>query len=282
MSARFGRIARPAQKAVERAVTDTPGPGLVIVEAPMGEGKTEAAVVAAEIMAHRWGLDGLFVGMPTPATSDPMLAHPVNGGTHRPTLHEMRRCRSARTVPGIRLGAMSDPSWFKRPHKQPARWPMRNRDFRAEFDPEVVALADRGLETRNATLTKLMDGAGLGLDSTWEMDLAAGSFIWRGSKGNVVSPLQVLGTRHPADESWLWAWANHSLPPACCVAAASVREFGLAQQIRPLTTGQLDCGDEQKWMLGNIAIGLGLGDFVYLGDSGRLEIHLLLTDPQVV
>lgn len=82
MRARFDRGARPLQELVIREARATPSAGLMLIEAPMGEGKTEAALAAAEILADRFGLRGIFVGMPTQATSDPMF-HRVHGWSKR-------------------------------------------------------------------------------------------------------------------------------------------------------------------------------------------------------
>ncbi|MFE2110630.1 CRISPR-associated helicase Cas3' [Kitasatospora sp. NPDC059463] len=70
---RFGHGPRPSQELVLDVVRRMGGPGLVIVEAPMGEGKTKAALAVAEALAARYGADGLFLGMPTQATADPMF-----------------------------------------------------------------------------------------------------------------------------------------------------------------------------------------------------------------
>src|SRR5690606_37424027 len=65
-----GERPRPLQLAVEQAIAELgDSPGLVVIEAPMGEGKTEAAFFAA-VRSSRSG--GSYIGMPTQATSDAM------------------------------------------------------------------------------------------------------------------------------------------------------------------------------------------------------------------
>ena len=67
---RFGFAPNVVQRAVLEAVDSTMEPGILILEAQMGVGKTEAALAAAEIMASRFSLGGIFFGLPTQATAN--------------------------------------------------------------------------------------------------------------------------------------------------------------------------------------------------------------------
>ncbi|OUZ08646.1 hypothetical protein BHE97_13330 [Aeromicrobium sp. PE09-221] len=66
--------ARPVQQATLEVVDDLDEPGLVIVEAAMGTGKTEAALLAAERLAERFGLNGVYFALPSMATSDAIFS----------------------------------------------------------------------------------------------------------------------------------------------------------------------------------------------------------------
>ncbi len=63
---------RPVQTAVFEHAFDTPLPSLALIEAPTGIGKTEIAFLLADYWLWRSGGRGLYVAMPTQATSNQM------------------------------------------------------------------------------------------------------------------------------------------------------------------------------------------------------------------
>ncbi len=61
---------RPVQTAILNSLNNVLHPGIVILEAPMGEGKTEAALAAAELMANKTKRSGIFFALPTQASAN--------------------------------------------------------------------------------------------------------------------------------------------------------------------------------------------------------------------
>ncbi|MDR2670119.1 MAG: CRISPR-associated helicase Cas3' [Oscillospiraceae bacterium] len=58
------------QRAALEIAMDIQTPGIMVIEAPMGNGKTEAALAVTEIFAHKAERGGAFFALPTQATSD--------------------------------------------------------------------------------------------------------------------------------------------------------------------------------------------------------------------
>lgn len=90
---RFGFCPNAVQRSILTKVAQDQVPGLYILEAPMGIGKTEAALSAAEVLASRFGNGGIFFGLPTQATANGLF----------PRLRSWAEAQSEETVHAIRL-----------------------------------------------------------------------------------------------------------------------------------------------------------------------------------
>lgn len=69
----FGFSPKPFQETLAQIAETCTDPGLVIIEAPMGLGKTEAALMMADIFAANKKAGGIFMGLPTQATANGLL-----------------------------------------------------------------------------------------------------------------------------------------------------------------------------------------------------------------
>jgi len=67
---RFGYEPNEVQECMLKIINSCEKPGIFVLEAQMGVGKTEAALAAAEVLASRKKEGGIFFGLPTQATSN--------------------------------------------------------------------------------------------------------------------------------------------------------------------------------------------------------------------
>ncbi|WFE59286.1 CRISPR-associated helicase Cas3' [Micromonospora sp. WMMD712] len=95
-----GAVPRPVQRTVAKLAATMPVPGMMIVEATMGEGKTEAALAAVEILARRTGASGCYLALPTRATSDAMFGRMLSWLRRLPDTQVGRGDRDVRLAHG--------------------------------------------------------------------------------------------------------------------------------------------------------------------------------------
>lgn len=111
----FGFAPNSIQDACARIAEDSKGPALILVEAPMGGGKTEAALYAATIFQRECGTAGVYFALPTQATSNQMLQRMTQflksqfpaGDTNLMLLHGLASLNE--TFGELRASAGSDP-----------------------------------------------------------------------------------------------------------------------------------------------------------------------------
>lgn len=77
-SVRFGFKPNGIQQSMIEAVEASSSPGIYILEAQMGIGKTEAALSAAEILRGKYACSGVFFGLPTQATANGIFKRLLN------------------------------------------------------------------------------------------------------------------------------------------------------------------------------------------------------------
>ncbi|GAA3762417.1 CRISPR-associated endonuclease/helicase Cas3 [Spinactinospora alkalitolerans] len=65
---------RPLQERIRELLAGVDRPGILVVEAPTGEGKTKAGIQACAALVGRLGLGGMYVATPTRATAGPVHA----------------------------------------------------------------------------------------------------------------------------------------------------------------------------------------------------------------
>ncbi|MEJ5927020.1 CRISPR-associated helicase Cas3' [Corynebacterium sp. H128] len=69
---------RPVQETAVAAAHAAPGPTLMIIEAPTGEGKTEAGLACAHVLGANTGAQGVFLAAPTMATANGLFERTVD------------------------------------------------------------------------------------------------------------------------------------------------------------------------------------------------------------
>ncbi len=104
--------------------------------------------------------------------------------------------------------------------------------------------------------------------NNWNVDMTKGEISFG---GDLVFPLQVIGTFAYEAETWLWAWANErsGLSDQVTQQAWKLKEYGETNGISLLTEGSFEFSRNEMHIFGLIASGMFDCSGYYLADYGQ-------------
>jgi hypothetical protein len=116
---------------------------------------------------------------------------------------------------------------------------------------------------------------GLGKFDRWDMDMERGDLIFSNRDGMTATcPAQVIGSHNSAGGTWMWAWANPSIPDSLKVDALKVKEYGESHQIERLTNPEFAADEMEAWTLTALATKLCESQGAYRGPAGRNAVFM--------
>jgi hypothetical protein len=113
-------------------------------------------------------------------------------------------------------------------------------------------------------------------DHRWDLDLEQHTVDF--GLGRIFRP-QILGTMSNSSDTWLWAWANASLPRALVVASQSLHASLAEAGVSILREAEAPLDDLDGHVLGMVASGLLKADGYYLAHHPGGAVLLILADP---
>lgn len=109
----------------------------------------------------------------------------------------------------------------------------------------------------------------------WNYDLDRGILVFSEDRApKVIAEIQVAGTTSNESNTWMWGWANNSLPQGVVSGMSAAREFGSAESLPRFTTEVLANDDYLGWELTAVTARLlgAKGAYRCPGEDGFLYV----------
>src|SRR5579859_7824220 len=113
----------------------------------------------------------------------------------------------------------------------------------------------------------------------WDYDFELGTLTFsKDGIPQVAASIQVVGTTSEAGGTWLWSWANQSLPSQVADIMLKVRAFGRREKVAELTNPEAKDDEYLGWAMTAIAAKIlgSKGAYRCPGENGF--IYLVYTD----
>jgi hypothetical protein len=147
-------------------------------------------------------------------------------------------------------------------------------------DDEHDQWIERARDAVRRGMAQAQQQFGIGAPGRYELDLPTATirFFDPEDHPRATARLQVAGSWSPTGESWMWGWANDSLPVAATQALAAVRERGERDAVPSLTAGVVASDEGDAWSLVSLAADVTQAECVYRAAGPKSHLFLLLFD----
>ena len=117
----------------------------------------------------------------------------------------------------------------------------------------------------------------------WAYDLETASLTFSNNNvPHVVAEIQAAGSVANNSKSWLWGWANNSLPEHVTDSLVDVKAFGERHNILKLTESYWEAEEEDGWEMAAVANRIIGGKGVYRCPDEKGFLFLILTQIRFV
>ena len=140
--------------------------------------------------------------------------------------------------------------------------------------PEFKRLLDASMEELRLK-TIAHQGWGFGKADRWSLDMSRGDLIFTFNSGMIATcPSQIVGSFDTESGTWLWAWANPSIPDPLKRDSVRVRDYGLEHHLDRLTSAEWAGTEEDAWPMAALACKLCQAQGVYRGPAGTAFVFM--------
>jgi hypothetical protein len=125
---------------------------------------------------------------------------------------------------------------------------------------------------------------GLGSAQRWELDATNGLLTWYFPDRTATAAAQIIGTWLPASTSWLWAWANNSIPPELARDSRAVRDWAEETGNTSLTVPKVETDHEKAATMAALAVRVtgATGFFRGLGETDADPVPVFIFGPVTI
>jgi hypothetical protein len=141
--------------------------------------------------------------------------------------------------------------------------------------PEFKTLLAQSMEELRLKTVGHQGGWRFGKAKQWSLDMSQGDLLFTFDDGILATcPAQIIGSLDSESGTWLWGWANPSIPDSLKRDALRVKEYGQQQNIARLTSEEWPCTEADAWSMAALACKLCNAQGVYRGPAGTAFVFI--------